>query len=78
LLVSSRLIDDAFDAVEVEDDVAVVVIEVLASVLSMARAMISDEMVGDLCVKIERMGVVNMMAIDQFDDLEFRYAFFMA
>jgi chromosome segregation protein len=32
-------------------------------------------MVADLRTKIERMGAVNMMAIDQFDDLESRHAF---
>ena len=33
-------------------------------------AMTADDMVLDLRTKIERMGAVNMMAIDQFDDLE--------
>ena len=37
--------------------------------------MTPDEMVADLRDKIERMGAVNMMAIDQFDDLESRHAF---
>ena len=32
-------------------------------------------MVADLRAKIERMGAVNMMAIDQFDDLESRHTF---
>jgi chromosome segregation protein len=40
-----------------------------------ARPMTPDEMVADLRAKIERMGAVNMMAIDQFDDLESRHAF---
>ena len=40
-----------------------------------ARPMTPDEMVADLKQKIERMGAVNMMAIDQFDDLESRHAF---
>jgi chromosome segregation protein len=39
------------------------------------RPMTPDEMVADLKQKIERMGAVNMMAIDQFDDLETRHAF---
>ena len=39
------------------------------------RAMTPDEMVADLRHKIERMGAVNMMAIDQFDDLESRHTF---
>jgi chromosome segregation protein len=40
-----------------------------------ARTLTPDEMVADLRAKIERMGAVNMMAIDQFDDLESRHAF---
>jgi chromosome segregation protein len=41
-------------------------------------AMTADEMVADLRMKIDRMGPVNMMAIDQFDDLESRHAFLTA
>src|SRR5262249_53587441 len=43
-----------------------------------ARTLTPDEMVADLRVKIERMGAVNMMAIDQFDDLESRHTFLTA
>jgi chromosome segregation protein len=43
-----------------------------------ARALTPDEMVTDLRAKIERMGAVNMMAIDQFDDLESRHTFLTA
>ncbi len=39
------------------------------------QAMTPDEMVIDLRQKIDRMGAVNMMAIDQFDDLESRHQF---
>jgi len=42
------------------------------------RTLTADEMVADLRAKIERMGAVNMMAIDQFDDLESRHAFLTA
>ena len=42
---------------------------------ALARPMTPDEMVSDLRQKIERMGAVNMMAIDQFDDLESRHTF---
>jgi len=31
------------------------------------RTLTPDEMVADIATKIERMGAVNMMAIDQFD-----------
>ena len=40
-----------------------------------APALTADEMVLDLRAKIDRMGPVNMMAIDQFDDLETRHTF---
>jgi chromosome segregation protein len=40
-----------------------------------AAPLTADDMVADLRAKIERMGAVNMMAIDQFDDLESRHAF---
>ena len=43
-----------------------------------ARTLTHDEMVADLRTKIERMGAVNMMAIDQFDDLESRHTFLTA
>jgi chromosome segregation protein len=42
------------------------------------RTLTPDEMVADLRAKIERMGAVNMMAIDQFDDLESRHTFLTA
>ena len=35
----------------------------------------ADEMVADLRAKIERLGPVNMMAIEQFDELETRHTF---
>jgi len=37
--------------------------------------MTPDEMVADLRAKLDRMGAVNMMAIDQFDELETRHTF---
>ena len=40
-----------------------------------ARVLTPDEMVADLKARIERVGAVNMMAIDQFDDLESRHVF---
>jgi chromosome segregation protein len=43
-----------------------------------SRTLTPDEMVADLRTKIERMGAVNMMAIDQFDDLESRHTFLTA
>jgi chromosome segregation protein len=39
------------------------------------RTMTADEAIARLRTKIERLGPVNMMAIDQFDELESRHAF---
>jgi len=40
-----------------------------------ARALGPEEAIADLRAKIDRLGPVNMMAIEQFDELEGRYAF---
>ncbi len=74
LLASPRPIDDRPDAAEGEDESpAPEAADVAPAELS--RLMTPDEMVLDLKAKIERMGAVNMMAIDQFDDLEQRHTF---
>ena len=77
--------DDAPDAAEVEDDGAAAAAargEATAVEDAAARAasrtLTPDEMVADLRAKIEQMGAVNMMAIDQFDDLESRHTFLTA
>jgi len=79
LLASPRPVDDRPDAAEMEavgDEVVPAAEAVAESVVpEPARQMTPDEMVADLKAKIERMGAVNMMAIDQFDDLETRHAF---
>src|SRR3954468_13096326 len=49
-----------------------------AAAPAVARVLTPDEMVLDLRTKIEKMGAVNMMAIDQFDDLESRHTFLTA
>jgi chromosome segregation protein len=74
MLASPKPVDDAPDAAEIEDDASVVV-DTEQRPAPVARVMTPDEMVGDLRDKIERMGAVNMMAIDQFDDLESRHTF---
>jgi chromosome segregation protein len=94
LLASPKPVDDAPDAAEVEDDLAAPAVRAgaegeapgdeaamaaAAEVMQPpARAMTPDEMVADLRAKIEKMGPVNMMAIDQFDDLEARHTFLTA
>jgi chromosome segregation protein len=81
LLTSPRPVDDRPDAAEVEDDASGVPAEALSAEAdppSSGRSMTPDEMVTDLRAKIERMGAVNMMAIDQFDDLESRHVFLTA
>jgi chromosome segregation protein len=79
LLASPKPIDDRPDAAEIEDDgAASATAEAGAPApepVQAARNMTPDEMVTDLRAKIDRMGAVNMMAIDQFDDLEQRHAF---
>ena len=83
LLASPRPVDDAPEAAEVEGEGGG---EVPAQAVGgqadaapagepSKRAMTADEMVADLRMKIERLGPVNMMAIDQFDDLESRHTF---
>ncbi len=75
VLASPRPVDDAPEAAEIEDDSADQAAEASEPAPATARPMSADEMVADLRTKIERMGAVNMMAIDQFDDLESRHAF---
>ena len=67
--------DDAPEAAEVEDERRRGRWHAAAPAPAVARTMTPDEMVADLRTKIESMGAVNMMAIDQFDDLESRHAF---
>jgi chromosome segregation protein len=74
LLASPKPVDDAPEAAEVEDETAPAQSEAPADAVA-ARTMTPDEMVADLRTKIERMGPVNILAIDQFDDLEARHAF---
>jgi len=80
LLASPKPVDDAPEAAEIEDEPAAAAagVEGEAAPVPTARVMTPDEMVADLRAKIERMGAVNMMAIDQFDDLESRHAFLTA
>jgi chromosome segregation protein len=82
-LASPRPVDDRPDAaeMEVESEDEAPVVAVAASPApeptssAPGRQMTPDEMVSDLRTKVERMGAVNMMAIDQFDDLESRHSF---
>ena len=78
LLAGPRPVDDAPDAAEIEGEVDAAEATAPASTPAASRVMTPDEMVTDLRAKIERMGAVNMMAIDQFDDLESRHAFLTA
>jgi chromosome segregation protein len=75
LLASPKPVDDAPDAAEVEDEICTPAVATAEPPSASTRAMTPDEMVADLRTKIERMGAVNMMAIDQFDDLESRHTF---
>ncbi|MBA2302514.1 MAG: chromosome segregation protein SMC, partial [Acidobacteria bacterium] len=77
LLASPKPVDDAPEAAEVEDD-GVGGAGALETQPAETGTMTPDEMVADLRAKIDRMGAVNMMAIDQFDDLESRHTFLTA
>ncbi len=75
LLASPRPVDDAPDAAEVEGDADASHPAPTQDSAVGARTLTPEEMVLDLRAKVERMGAVNMMAIDQFDDLESRHTF---
>jgi chromosome segregation protein len=74
LLASPRPVEDAPEPAETEDEAETAA----AAPAVQSRTLTPDEMVADLRMKIERMGAVNMMAIDQFDDLESRHTFLTA
>jgi chromosome segregation protein len=86
LLASPKAVEDTPEAAEVEDATpgaapaaaqdASPAPEEPAPAAS--RTLTPDEMVTDLRAKVDRMGAVNMMAIDQFDDLESRHTFLTA
>ncbi|HVD94165.1 MAG TPA: chromosome segregation protein SMC, partial [Vicinamibacterales bacterium] len=87
LLASPRAVEDTPDPAEIEDAAAGAAQGAASSgaipspegtSAAPARTLTPDEMVADLRSKVERMGVVNMMAIDQFDDLESRHTFLTA
>jgi chromosome segregation protein len=79
LLASPAPVDDAPEPAEVEEDAAASAQSHPAQdTAAVSGTLTPDEMVIDLRAKIERMGAVNMMAIDQFDDLESRHAFLTA
>ena len=76
LLASPRPVDDAPEPSELEgEEAAAGTATELRAGAEAVPTMTADEMVLDLRTKIDRMGPVNMMAIDQFDDLETRHAF---
>jgi chromosome segregation protein len=77
VLASPQPVEDAPDRAEMEDEAPAAAAQEAAAAPP-ARALTPDEMVGDLKAKIDRMGAVNMMAIDQFDDLESRHTFLTA
>jgi chromosome segregation protein len=74
MLNSPRAVEDAPEPAELEEGAEVPIEAAPAP----SRTLTPDEMVFDLRGKIEKMGAVNMMAIDQFDDLESRHTFLTA
>ena len=77
LLASPRAVEDAPAADETGEDAGEAA-AADAAPAAPSRTLTPDEMVVDLRAKIDRMGAVNMMAIDQFDDLESRHTFLTA
>jgi chromosome segregation protein len=74
----SRVIcaDEREESADEEGDVAAVPVDVGAAVAAATeRALGAEEAIGTLRAKIDRLGPVNMMAIEQFDELETRHAF---
>ena len=79
VLASPRPVDDGPEAAETEDaDPGAAQAAAEERAAAQSGSLTPDEMVADLRQKIERMGAVNMMAIDQFDDLESRHTFLTA
>ena len=78
LLASPRPVDDAPEPAESDGEELAQSPEPETAAAGPGRSMTPDEMVADLRSKVERMGAVNMMAIDQFDDLESRHTFLTA
>jgi chromosome segregation protein len=75
LLANAKPVDDRPEAAEMETEGDEVTAESAPATAASEPTMTPDEMVADLRAKIDRMGAVNMMAIDQFDDLETRHLF---
>ena len=75
LLASPKAVDDMPEAAEIEEEAPEDAAPATGSQPQPSRTLTPDEMVADLRARIDRMGPVNMMAIDQFDDLESRHAF---
>jgi chromosome segregation protein len=82
LLASPKAVEDTPEPAEIEETAGVAQGFSPASEEAVpaapSRTLTPDEMVMDLRAKVERMGAVNMMAIDQFDDLESRHTFLTA
>jgi chromosome segregation protein len=79
LLASPKAVDDVPEPAELEEEGEAAPAPASPDAAQpAARTLTPDEMVADLRARIERMGAVNMMAIDQFDDLESRHAFLTA
>jgi chromosome segregation protein len=78
LLASPKPVEDAPAPDETGDEAETAAAAAAEAAPAASRTLTPDEMVTDLRTKIERMGAVNMMAIDQFDDLESRHTFLTA
>jgi chromosome segregation protein len=67
--------DDAADGGDADDEAAAETAADAAVVAATERALSAEEAITQLRAKIDRLGPVNMMAIEQFDELETRHGF---
>jgi chromosome segregation protein len=70
--------DDPEDASEEDGSSAAPAAEVTPSPAEPLASVTAEEAIGSLRDKIDRLGPVNMMAIEQFDELEARHVFLVA
>ena len=68
-------LDEGDTPVSTDVDTGAVVAAAVPDVPTPAGSMSAEEAVEALKAKIDRLGLVNMMAIDQFDELDTRHAF---
>jgi chromosome segregation protein len=67
-------VDDGVDAGDADEEAPADAVDA-AVMVATERALSAEEAIAHLRAKIDRLGAVNMMAIEQFDELEARHGF---